>query len=53
MNTLKGTIELYHTTGGRAMPEDAKDRLCGRLHRVLHLDPRWIKRPGGESPDSD
>lgn len=41
VNTLKGTIELYKTVGGKKMPQDARER----LHRALKIDPRWLRDP--------
>jgi len=44
VNTLKGTIELYKSVGGKKMPSGARER----LHRALKIDPRWLKRPDKE-----
>lgn len=39
VNTLKGTIELYKSLGGKKMPAGAKER----LHKILKIDPKWLK----------
>ncbi len=39
VNTLKGTIELYKSVGGKKMPQDAR----ARLHKALKIKPEWLK----------
>ncbi len=39
VNTLKGTIEIYKTLGGKKMPGTARER----LHKALKIKPEWLK----------
>jgi predicted anti-sigma-YlaC factor YlaD len=41
VNTLKGTIEMYKSLGGKKMSDGAK----ARLHKSLKIKPEWLKHP--------
>jgi predicted anti-sigma-YlaC factor YlaD len=41
VNTLKGTLELYRSCGGKKMSPGARER----LYRSLQIDPSWLKKP--------
>jgi predicted anti-sigma-YlaC factor YlaD len=39
VNTLRGTIEIYKSVGGKKMPREARER----LHKALKIKPEWLK----------